>query len=572
MGPDPQPEHRGRPVRRVALADPDRGRRRRRHPARRAVDRRRRHLLGRGTPGRGRPADVLVRAAADGSTSELTPAPFNVRSRVHEYGGGSYVVVGGIVVFSTSPMGGSTGSIRAPRRPCRSPRTARGATPTCGPTSPGAVSTPSARTTAARARRPTRSSPSRSTAATRRCSSRAPTSSPRRASRPTARGSPGSNGITRTCPGTRRCCGSRRSSPTGRSARPSWPPAAPTSRSSSPNGRPTARSTSSATGRAGGTCTAWSTGRGWSRSPRWRPSSPTRPGRFDRSSYGFLPDGAVVAVARSGGRDHLYRIEPGARVAELEMPFTELEWLRVGAHAVVALAGRAGRPVRHRALRSGHPGTGRRPAPGERRSPSTRRSSPSPSRSSSRRRGDRTAHALYYPPTNPDFRGPDGEKPPLIVLSHGGPTSNASTVARPREAVPDQPRASRSSTSTTAGAPATGASTAGASTDSGASSTSTIASPLRSTSSSAAMSTRTGWPSRAAAPAATRRSRPLPSVTSSRPGSASTGSATWSCSRRIATSSSRSTTGACSAPIPRPPPSTANARRAISPTDSRARS
>jgi len=37
------------------------------------------------------------------------------------------------------------------------------------------------------------------------------------------------------------------------------------------------------------------------------------------------------------------------------------------------------------------------------------------------------AHALYYPPTNPAFRGPDGEKPPLIVRSHGGPTSNAST-------------------------------------------------------------------------------------------------------------------------------------------------
>ena len=42
--------------------------------------------------------------------------------------------------------------------------------------------------------------------------------------------------------------------------------------------------------------------------------------------------------------------------------------------------------------------------------------------------GGRTAHALYYPPTNPDFAGPDGEKPPLIVLSHGGPTSNASTA------------------------------------------------------------------------------------------------------------------------------------------------
>ena len=35
----------------------------------------------------------------------------------------------------------------------------------------------------------------------------------------------------------------------------------------------------------------------------------------------------------------------------------------------------------------------------------------------------RTAHATYYPPTNPGFRGPEGAKPPLIVTIHGGPTS-----------------------------------------------------------------------------------------------------------------------------------------------------
>jgi dipeptidyl aminopeptidase/acylaminoacyl peptidase len=34
------------------------------------------------------------------------------------------------------------------------------------------------------------------------------------------------------------------------------------------------------------------------------------------------------------------------------------------------------------------------------------------------------AHAFYYPPTNPDFVGPDGERPPLVVVSHGGPTSH----------------------------------------------------------------------------------------------------------------------------------------------------
>ena len=39
-----------------------------------------------------------------------------------------------------------------------------------------------------------------------------------------------------------------------------------------------------------------------------------------------------------------------------------------------------------------------------------------------------TAHALYYPPANCDFRGPDDDRPPLVVMSHGGPTSATSAV------------------------------------------------------------------------------------------------------------------------------------------------
>lgn len=38
------------------------------------------------------------------------------------------------------------------------------------------------------------------------------------------------------------------------------------------------------------------------------------------------------------------------------------------------------------------------------------------------------AHAFYYPPANPDFQGPNGAKPPLLVKSHGGPTGCASQV------------------------------------------------------------------------------------------------------------------------------------------------
>ena len=42
--------------------------------------------------------------------------------------------------------------------------------------------------------------------------------------------------------------------------------------------------------------------------------------------------------------------------------------------------------------------------------------------------GGKTAHGFYYPPTNKGFAAPPGEKPPLIVISHGGPTSAASTA------------------------------------------------------------------------------------------------------------------------------------------------
>jgi dipeptidyl aminopeptidase/acylaminoacyl peptidase len=38
-----------------------------------------------------------------------------------------------------------------------------------------------------------------------------------------------------------------------------------------------------------------------------------------------------------------------------------------------------------------------------------------------------TAHAFFYPPKNKDFRGPSGERPPLMVISHGGPTGATSS-------------------------------------------------------------------------------------------------------------------------------------------------
>jgi dipeptidyl aminopeptidase/acylaminoacyl peptidase len=44
--------------------------------------------------------------------------------------------------------------------------------------------------------------------------------------------------------------------------------------------------------------------------------------------------------------------------------------------------------------------------------------------------GNRTAHAFFYPPANNDFDGMPGELPPLIVISHGGPTAATTTTLR----------------------------------------------------------------------------------------------------------------------------------------------
>src|SRR6266702_3097684 len=41
-----------------------------------------------------------------------------------------------------------------------------------------------------------------------------------------------------------------------------------------------------------------------------------------------------------------------------------------------------------------------------------------------------TAYGIFYPPQNRDYVGPADEKPPLLVMSHGGPTSATSTSLR----------------------------------------------------------------------------------------------------------------------------------------------
>ena len=52
----------------------------------------------------GRPEEggriVVVKRSPDGQTADLNPSPYNVRTTVHEYGGGSYAVSNGVLYFS----------------------------------------------------------------------------------------------------------------------------------------------------------------------------------------------------------------------------------------------------------------------------------------------------------------------------------------------------------------------------------------------------------------------------------------------------------------------------------------
>jgi dipeptidyl aminopeptidase/acylaminoacyl peptidase len=41
---------------------------------------------------------------------------------------------------------------------------------------------------------------------------------------------------------------------------------------------------------------------------------------------------------------------------------------------------------------------------------------------------ERTAHALFYPPVNPAHDAPEDERPPLLVMCHGGPTAHATPI------------------------------------------------------------------------------------------------------------------------------------------------
>jgi len=152
---------------------------------------------------------------------------------------------------------------------------------------------------------------------------------------------------------------------------------------------------------------------------------------FGLSTYAFAgPDRLVASYVHGGlARLALIDIKSGA-MSDLDLPFTEFSSVRTdGADRVVFRAGAPDRPasIVLLDLRS-MTRTVLKEANDIADDPAINKYFAAVEPVEFPTEGGKTAFGLFYPPSNPDFSPPDGDKPPLVVRCHGGPTSAASSM------------------------------------------------------------------------------------------------------------------------------------------------
>lgn len=142
---------------------------------------------------------------------------------------------------------------------------------------------------------------------------------------------------------------------------------------------------------------------------------------FGQGGYGFW-NGKIVAIYSKNGSDHLGLISlKDGSFEKIDLPFNYFVSLTVNGDVATFVGGAADQPsalVQYN-LKSGKLDRIKR-AQELKLSPgmiSIPKAIEFPTENGL------TAHAFYYPPKNESFVGKKGELPPLLVLSHGGPTS-----------------------------------------------------------------------------------------------------------------------------------------------------
>ena len=146
---------------------------------------------------------------------------------------------------------------------------------------------------------------------------------------------------------------------------------------------------------------------------------------FAFHTYDWLPDGRLVSVIIGAGHEQLAVLQDG-RWRPIDLPFGDMPDVRIWRDRIVLIGASSTETA---VIATIDAGTGAveviRRARDESLDPryvSVAQPIEFPTT------GGLTAHALYYPPANPDAVGPDDELPPLVVMSHGGPTSAASSA------------------------------------------------------------------------------------------------------------------------------------------------
>lgn len=139
--------------------------------------------------------------------------------------------------------------------------------------------------------------------------------------------------------------------------------------------------------------------------------------------YRVLPDGDLLAVATVGG-SQLLRIHPDGTADAVDLPISsrvEIADLRDGRLLLTGAGATVPGGLRELDLATGVLRDIRLDVdvlPDARYLPQ--------SRPESFPVGDREVHAFVYPPTHPDYSGPEGELPPYVAFVHGGPTGHVS--------------------------------------------------------------------------------------------------------------------------------------------------
>ena len=167
------------------------------------------------------------------------------------------------------------------------------------------------------------------------------------------------------------------------------------------------------------------------RSDRFLIKSPPEEAEFGRpewifgtATWAFAGPSRLVVSYSQRGRSHLAIVDVESREWSLLAPELQPhDWIAATPAAVAIVAGSETQPDRvvRLDLQTGQATTIREA--------STQQIDPgylsSPETIEFPTEGGRTAHAFYYAPRNEDFTAPAGERPPLIAISHGGPTAAA---------------------------------------------------------------------------------------------------------------------------------------------------